>query len=81
MSNPNLCPSCNNELNWNEGFYQCKPCHSTYKKAAYCPDCEAELERLLACGAESYFCNSCNEQKSKSRVKIRFEPIGSPHIG
>ena len=67
----NQCPSCNNELDW-EGEYVCKTCQVSYKKIGYCPDCEAELEKLQACGAANYFCNSCNELKSKSRVRFEF---------
>ncbi|MDR3428366.1 MULTISPECIES: zinc-ribbon domain-containing protein [Silvimonas] len=34
-----------------------------------CPDCGKPLEVLIACGARDYFCNSCNELKSKTRVR------------
>ncbi|GGP27432.1 YfgJ family double zinc ribbon protein [Silvimonas amylolytica] len=34
-----------------------------------CPDCGKPLEELVACGARDYFCNSCNELKSKTRVR------------
>lgn len=74
MSNQNLCPECSKELDWDDG-YVCKDCAKRYKKRAFCPDCEAELEKLQACGAASYFCNSCNELKSKSRARFEFEEI------
>ncbi|WP_295904486.1 zinc ribbon domain-containing protein [uncultured Vibrio sp.] len=68
----NRCPKCEQPLEWN-GEYSCSSCEVSYAKQAYCPDCTALLEKLQACGSASYFCNSCNELKSKSRVKIIFE--------
>ncbi len=73
MSNQNGCPQCNKALEWDAGLYLCRDCSLSYKKVAYCPDCSAELEKLQACGAESYFCNTCNELKSKSRAKIEYQ--------
>ncbi|MEF1282711.1 zinc ribbon domain-containing protein [Vibrio sp. M250220] len=67
----NQCPSCNAELQW-DGQYECQSCQVSYKKIGYCPDCDAELEKLQACGAANYFCNSCNELKSKSKVTFEF---------
>ncbi len=75
MSQLNICPECQQELSWDAGLYICEPCQAQYQKHAYCPDCEAELEKLQACGAASYFCNSCNELKSKSRAKIEFHKV------
>ncbi|TOF43917.1 DNA ligase, partial [Vibrio parahaemolyticus] len=50
-------------------------CESDFKKVGFCPDCGAELEKLQACGAANYFCNTCNELKSKSRVRFEFQKI------
>ncbi|KHT64482.1 DNA ligase [Photobacterium gaetbulicola] len=69
----NICPNCQLELEWQDGKYHCESCSTVFIKKAFCPDCEAELEKLQACGAASYFCNSCNELKSKSRVRIQFD--------
>ncbi|GGP19760.1 YfgJ family double zinc ribbon protein [Silvimonas iriomotensis] len=41
----------------------------TQTPAMLCPDCGKPLEELVACGARDYFCNSCNELKSKTRVR------------
>ena len=71
----NICPECSKELDW-DGQYYCADCQSHYKKHAFCPDCDALLEKLQACGAESYFCNaSCNELKSKSRARFEFKKV------
>ncbi|AVF59218.1 TPA: zinc ribbon domain-containing protein [Vibrio diabolicus] len=70
----NICPTCNVELEWT-GQYHCEQCESDFKKVGFCPDCEVELEKLQACGAASYFCNVCNELKSKSRVRFEFQKI------
>mgnify|MGYP000217739536 CR=1 FL=1 len=71
----NRCPECQVELNW-DGQYVCNGCDFHFKKIAFCPDCEAELEKLQACGSASYFCNfKCNELKSKSRAKFIFQKV------
>ncbi|TKF20938.1 DNA ligase [Vibrio genomosp. F6] len=71
----NICPKCEQELDW-DGRYVCKPCNQHWTKSAFCPECDAELEKLQACGAASYFCNAaCNELKSKSRVKFVFSAV------
>ncbi|MFH4677722.1 zinc ribbon domain-containing protein [Vibrio diabolicus] len=70
----NICPTCNVELEWT-GQYHCAQCESDFKKVGFCPGCEAELEKLQACGAASYFCNVCNELKSKSRVRFEFQKV------
>ncbi|CAM4059494.1 zinc ribbon domain-containing protein [Vibrio neonatus] len=71
----NICPECNQELQW-DGQYYCADCQAHYKKLAFCPDCDAELEKLQACGAASYFCNAaCNELKSKSRARVEFTRV------
>ena len=72
MSTENLCPQCTTELEWDRDGYLCSDCNTKYKKIAFCPECDQLLEKLQACGAASYFCNHCNELKSKSRVRIEF---------
>ncbi len=72
--NDNLCPQCQHELIWNGG-YHCDHCDLDFKKVGFCPDCGAEMEKLAACGATNYFCNQCNELKSKSRVRFEFQII------
>ncbi|WP_082796172.1 zinc ribbon domain-containing protein [Vibrio cidicii] len=72
--NENLCPQCQNKLQWN-GQYHCQQCEQDFKKVGFCPECTAELEKLQACGAANYFCNTCNELKSKSRVRFVFQSI------
>ncbi|WP_419208779.1 zinc ribbon domain-containing protein [Photobacterium leiognathi subsp. mandapamensis] len=65
----NICPQCNSILSWkNQGYF----CQQEVKKTVFCPDCNEQLEKLQACGSASYFCNHCNELKSKSRVKVQF---------
>ncbi len=68
----NLCPQCTGELEW-DGSYHCPACSKHYKKIGFCPECDAELEKLQACGAANYFCNTCNELKSKSRIRFEFQ--------
>ncbi|MCK6265387.1 zinc ribbon domain-containing protein [Vibrio sp. ZSDE26] len=68
----NNCPKCEISLEW-VGHYSCPSCEVGFDKQAFCPDCDAELEKLQACGSASYFCNTCNELKSKSRAKFVFK--------
>lgn len=70
----NLCPVCEKELEW-DGQYHCTACDAHYKKVGFCPECNAELEKLQACGAANYFCNTCNELKSKSKINFKFNKI------
>ncbi|KHD23922.1 DNA ligase [Vibrio caribbeanicus] len=70
--NENHCPKCEQELEW-QGHYHCNQCDIDYTKVVFCPDCNAQLEKLQACGAANYFCNTCNELKSKSRVRFEFQ--------
>ncbi|MFY2509507.1 DNA ligase [Vibrio pectenicida] len=67
--NKEQCPACDFDLIW-QGNYHCVRCENDFNKLGYCLDCEAQLEKLQACGASNYFCNQCNELKSKSRVKF-----------
>lgn len=39
-----------------------------------CPDCGQVLETTIACGSESYFCDTCKSVKSRKRIK------GHPHF-
>ncbi|WP_318440811.1 zinc ribbon domain-containing protein [Photobacterium leiognathi] len=68
----NICPQCNSILSWKNQSYFCDFCQQEVKKTVFCPDCNEQLEKLQACGSASYFCNHCNELKSKSRVKLQF---------
>ncbi|PMH37545.1 DNA ligase [Vibrio sp. 10N.286.49.B3] len=70
----NYCPQCQSDLVW-DGAYRCQTCQQQFKKVGECPDCDSELEKLQACGSASYFCNQCNELKSKSRVSFQFIKI------
>ncbi|USH01868.1 zinc ribbon domain-containing protein [Grimontia kaedaensis] len=69
----NHCPDCERDLVWDNGTYRCESCEKSFVKQAFCATCDELLEKLQACGATSYFCNSCNELKSKSSARIVFE--------
>ncbi|OEE79154.1 zinc ribbon domain-containing protein [Vibrio ordalii] len=69
----NLCPCCQKPLAW-DGRYHCEQCKHHFNKIGFCPECDSELEKLLACGAANFFCNSCNELKSKSKIRFEFQP-------
>lgn len=44
----------------------CPACDKAYGVKSTCGQCGDELERLIACGAVDFWCNQCNELKSKS---------------
>lgn len=44
----------------------CNECDIDYGVKSFCGTCGEELERLVACGAVDFWCNNCNELKSKS---------------
>ncbi|WP_112718408.1 zinc ribbon domain-containing protein [Moritella yayanosii] len=74
-SNENSCNQCHEPLDWQSGGYHCSHCKLDYKKISFCPDCNAALEKLQACGATNYFCNTCNSLKSKRRVSHQFKLV------
>ena len=39
----------------------------------YCPKCSGELERIASCGTVGYFCNSCRNLVSKSKILTHAE--------
>lgn len=61
------CPKCEHELSRSgELKRHCESCNSDFKLHIACNECGDEIERLKACGAVSFWCNNCNEMKSKS---------------
>lgn len=70
------CPKCETTFEW-RGHYHCTSCNQGFEKVGYCPDCNAVLEKLQACGAANYFCNSCKLLKSKSTINFEYQPIAA----
>lgn len=60
------CPKCKHEL-VRSGVQKryCASCDVHFKLNAACEKCGDQLERLQACGAVNFWCNTCNELKSK----------------
>lgn len=52
--NENLCPQCQNELQWN-GQYHCHQCEQDFKKVGFCPECTAELENYRRAAPQTTF--------------------------
>jgi len=70
------CPKCAHELE-SSGIQKrhCPACNSDFKLHAACEKCGDELERLAACGAVNFWCNKCNELKSKSTAIYTLQEI------
>jgi len=61
------CPKCQAEVvRSGELKRHCESCDSNFTLHIACNECGQELERLKACGAVSFWCEQCNELKSKS---------------
>ncbi len=64
------CPSCQQEgLDPRYNPATCSACGKIFSVKPKCPKCDAELERVQACGAVDFFCNSCNELVSKRQAQ------------
>ncbi|WP_320046444.1 zinc ribbon domain-containing protein [uncultured Ilyobacter sp.] len=70
MDKLDLCPVCGKEVTKNSstGKYHCETCNKTFTKAALCDKCGKEVEILAACGSTQFFCDHCNELKSKKTI-------------
>ncbi|MEG3753288.1 zinc ribbon domain-containing protein [Psychromonas arctica] len=67
-----LCPHCQSELNRSgESKRHCETCHSDFILNIECNECGAILQRLKACGAVNFWCEDCNELKSKSSANYK----------
>lgn len=61
------CPECNKALVRSGKLKRhCEACNIDFNIQVACNKCGSQLERLAACGAVSFWCNQCNELKSKS---------------
>ena len=68
MENDKKCLKCDGELQYDKGDYVCSKCGTRYEAEYLCDKCGSKVEKLQACGALNFFCNSCNELKSKSKI-------------
>lgn len=62
------CPEHDTPLESTGKHWHCDQCAADYRVRGRCATCGAELERVAACGATNWFCNTCNELKSKATV-------------
>ncbi len=67
-----LCSHCQCGLTDLGQDLYCVSCKRSYHKTAYCPECQAALQVLKACGAVDYFCQQ-HGLVSSSRVVWRAE--------
>ncbi|GAA5174366.1 zinc ribbon domain-containing protein [Niveibacterium umoris] len=64
-----LCPVHATPMESRGKLWHCETCAANYRVRGECADCGSELEKIAACGASNWWCNRCNELKSKSKVK------------
>ena len=65
------CPSCEQEgLDPRHSPSQCTVCKDNFSLEAHWPQCDGVLERVQACGAVDFFCNSCNNLVSKRSARF-----------
>ncbi len=64
----NKCVACSRELIKEGKSLKCSQCKREYKIVYRCDKCGKEAEKLVACGSEQFFCNSCNELKSRKSI-------------
>ncbi len=70
-----ICPECGQEgLDPRRSQTDCSACHKTFVLTPHCPQCDAELERVQACGAVDFFCNHCNNLVSKRAARYDIRP-------
>ena len=69
------CPECGGELSKQGELWHCQECCGKFSQKAHCDKCDAEVERLRACGAVDYFCNACGDLKSKKALIYRYEKV------
>ena len=70
------CPSCQQEgLDPRQSTATCSQCSKQFKIVGFCPTCHVELERIQACGATDFFCNTCNSMISKRQAQYKLTPV------
>jgi len=62
-----LCPQCQTTLERSgDSKRYCTSCDKNFVITIKCNKCGDALKRLKACGAVNFWCDQCNELKSKS---------------
>lgn len=75
MNQQAKCPVCQGHLVTDGDHFRCEECSTDYEAQPVCDCCGDPVSVLKACGSVDYFCNHCNELKSKSSVKYRYMEV------
>ncbi|GAB6098324.1 zinc ribbon domain-containing protein [Halanaerocella petrolearia] len=76
-----ICKECNNIMRTKtedgEKKYFCKYCddHTRYEikdVRNFCDRCGEQVEVIKGCGSISFFCDNCNELRSKKKVETKY---------
>jgi hypothetical protein len=63
---------CGQHIVAKDGQSYCDKCEQFVTRLAFCPKCSDALDKLAACGSVSFFCNTCNELKSKADINYKY---------
>lgn len=67
------CPMCENDMNGRGTNYYCGECSQKYTVEFLCEKCGNTPEEISSCGSVSYFCNTCNELKSRTTMNKEYK--------
>lgn len=66
------CPGCDGELKGSGSHYKCTDCGQKWRITFRCEVC-GELPKVAAgCGSVSFFCDTCNNLKSRESMDKEF---------
>ncbi|AGB41235.1 Protein of unknown function (DUF1407) [Halobacteroides halobius DSM 5150] len=80
-----ICQKCNNIMrDKGESNYFCKCCdeYTPYEikdVINFCDRCGEKVEVIKGCGSISFFCNNCNELRSKKKVETKYFDLNVKH--
>jgi len=64
------CPDCSGTLEGQGLKRTCPECKRIFEMEYHCEVCGEAPEKIASCGSVSWFCNSCNELKSRSSMDV-----------
>ena len=74
------CPFCGKEVGEDDTGFYCNYCMMSvepdiFEEVKVCPDCDNELEVIISCGVDDYYCEKCKKTVNKKEVKKEYRKI------